>query len=197
VTLPEIPASGYSAWVASNVDLSAFSGVVYIGWRYYGTDKDASSTYCIDNVNIGGASAATPDDPAGGDDPVDPSGLGTEDNPYKISDVMASKTDATGVWIEGYVVGWVSGMNWESGASFNNTPNAEYNNTNCILADSSDVTTTANSIPAGIKAGETRDVLGLKNNPAIYLKRVKVYGDVTKYFGKRGVKNISKVEILD
>ncbi|MBR4887056.1 MAG: choice-of-anchor J domain-containing protein [Muribaculaceae bacterium] len=197
VTLPEIPASGYSAWVASNVDLSAFSGVVYIGWRYYGTDKDASSTYCIDNVNIGGASAVTPDDPAGGDDPVDPSGLGSENNPYKISDVMASTADATGVWIEGYVVGWVSGMNWDSGATFDNAPNADYNNTNCILADSSDVTTIAKSIPAGIKAGATRDVLGLKNNPAIYLKRVKVYGDVTKYFGKRGVKNISKVEILD
>ena len=197
VTLPEIPASGYSAWVASNVDLSAFSGVVYIGWRYYGTDATASSTYCIDNVNIGGAPAVTPDDPAGGDDPVDPSTLGSEENPYKISDVMASKTDATGVWIEGYVVGWVSGMNWSSGATFDNAPNADYNNTNCILADTSDVTSTSASIPAGIKAGDTRDILGLKNNPDIYKKHVRVYGDVTKYFGLRGVKNISKVTILD
>ena len=197
VTLPEIPASGYSAWVASNVDLSAFSGVVYIGWRYYGTDAKVTSTYCIDNVNIGGAPAVTPDDPAGGDDPVDPSTLGSEENPYKISDVMASKTDATGVWIEGYVVGWVSGMNWSSGATFDNAPNADYNNTNCILADTSDVTSTSASIPAGIKAGDTRDILGLKNNPDIYKKHVRVYGDVTKYFGLRGVKNISKVTILD
>lgn len=198
VTLPEIPSSGYSSWVASNVDLSAYSGVVYIGWRYYGTDATASSTYCIDNVNIGGAEAGSDDPGTGGtDDPVDPTGLGTEDNPYKISDVMSSTTDATGVWVEGYVVGWVSGMNWESGATFNNTPSDDYTNTNCILADSADVTTTSASIPAGIKAGDTRDILGLKNNPDIYLKHVKVYGDVTKYFGKRGVKNISKVTILD
>ena len=122
---------------------------------------------------------------------------GTLENPYKISDVMASKTDATGVWIEGYVVGWVSGMNWSSGATFDNAPNADYNNTNCILADTSDVTSTSASIPAGIKAGDTRDILGLKNNPDIYKKHVRVYGDVTKYFGLRGVKNISKVTILD
>lgn len=195
-TLPTIPASGYSSWVASSIDLSSFSGVVYIGWRYYGTDATASSTYCIDNVNIGGASGSTtPDEP---DTPEpDPTGKGTEDNPYTIADVMASTTDATGVWVEAYVVGWVDGMNWLSGASFNNTPSDSYANTNCILADSADVTTTDSAVPAGIKAGSTRDTLGLKNNPDIYKKHVRVYGDVTKYYGIRGVKNISKVEIID
>jgi hypothetical protein len=177
------------------VDLSAFSGVVYIAWRYYGTSASGSSTYCIDNVNIGGASPTEkPDEP---EPTPDPTGLGTQENPYKISDVMKSSADATGVWIEGYVIGWVAGMNWQSGASFNNTPSDDYTNTNCILADSADVTSTASSIPAGIKAGATRDILGVKNNPDIYKKRVRVYGDVTKYFGVRGVKNISKVEIIE
>ena len=55
VTLPEIPASGYSSWVESTVDLSAFSGIIYIGWEYTGTSSSGSSTYCIDDVNIGGA----------------------------------------------------------------------------------------------------------------------------------------------
>ena len=194
VNLPEIPASGYSQWVTSNVDLSAFSGVVYIAWRYYGTSASGSSTYCIDNVNIGGAEATATPDP---EPEPDPTGLGSEENPYKISDVINSTADATGVWIEGYVVGWVNGMNWSSGATFDNNPGSEYTNTNCILADSADVTTTASSIPAGIKAGSTRDILGLKNNPDIYKKHVKVYGDVTRYFGLRGVKNISKVEIIE
>lgn len=195
VQLPEIPASGYSSWLTSKVDLSAFSGVVYIAWRYYGTSASGSSTYCIDNVNIGGASPTEkPDEP---EPTPDPTGLGTQENPYKISDVMKSSADATGVWIEGYVIGWVAGMNWQSGASFNNTPSDDYTNTNCILADSADVTSTASSIPAGIKAGATRDILGVKNNPDIYKKRVRVYGDVTKYFGVRGVKNISKVEIIE
>lgn len=195
VTLPEIPASGYSQWVTSNVDLSAYSGVVYIGWRYYGTSASGSSTYCIDDVNIGGANATTtPDEP---EPEPDPTGLGSAENPYKISDVMNSTADATGVWIEGYVVGWVNGMVWSSGATFDNNPGSDYTNTNCILADSADVTSTASSIPAGIKAGATRDILGLKSNPDIYKKHVKVYGDVTRYFGLRGVKNISKVEIIE
>lgn len=54
------PASGYSAWVESGtVDLSSFSGVVYVGWRYYSAagGNNGSTTYCVDNVNIGGAPA--------------------------------------------------------------------------------------------------------------------------------------------
>lgn len=52
------PASGYSSWVNSGtVDLSAFSGVVYIGWRYYSAKggNNNSTTICIDDINIGGA----------------------------------------------------------------------------------------------------------------------------------------------
>ncbi|MDE6242619.1 MAG: hypothetical protein K2M14_01260 [Muribaculaceae bacterium] len=45
---------------------------------------------------------------------------------------------------------------------------------------------------AKLPTGATRDVLGLRNNPAIYLKHVKVKGDITKYFGTRGIKNISE-----
>lgn len=193
VNMPEIPSSGYSPWVESSVDLSQYTGVIYIGWRYYGTDASNSSTYCIDNVNING-SPVTPGG-GGGDEPT--TGKGTEDEPYTIADVKSSTTDATGVWVEGYVVGWVDGMTWDSGANFNNTPGDAYTNTNCILSDKVDATSISEAVPAGIKAGSTRDVLGLKNNPDIYKKRVKVYGDVTRYFGQRGVKNISKVEIIE
>lgn len=194
--LPTIPSSGYSDWVASNIDLSQFSGVVYIGWRYYGTDATASSTYCIDNVNIGGAvDTQTPDEP---EEPSDPTGLGSLENPYTVKDIMASTTDATNVWAEAYIVGWVDGMIWESGANFNATTSDAYANTNCILADSPDVTSTANSIPVGLKKDtDARVIAGLKSNPDIYKKRVRVYGNVTKYFGKRGMKDISKVEIIE
>lgn len=66
-----------------------------------------------------------------------------------------------------------------------------------ILAGTSTGNTTSVSIPCGIKAGSTRDILGLRNNPSIYLKHVKVKGDITKYFGVRGVKNISEAEIIE
>lgn len=179
-------ANGYSNWEKSNIDLSKYSGIIYIAWRYQGKNATNSITYCLDNVNIGGAEETT--------EPGTPTtGKGSEDDPYTISNVISSTTDSTGVWVEGYVVGWVSGMTWSTGATFDNAPSADYTNTNCILGPSADANTISICIPAGIKAGDTRDVLGLKNNPAIYKKHVKVFGDITKYFGIRGIKNISKV----
>lgn len=79
--IAEAPTSGstYSQWVQSGVlDLSAFDGVVYIGWRYYSAagGNGGSTTYCVDNVNIGGAPENTPDTPTEG---VVYKGLGASD----------------------------------------------------------------------------------------------------------------------
>lgn len=197
-TKPEIPASGYSSWVESNIDLSQFSGVVYIAWEYTGTSATGSSTYCIDDVNIGGASGGNTGGGTGGGTGE---GQGSKENPYNVAWVQASTSDASGVWVEGYVVGYIKGMNWASGATFSGdltgVSEDDYKNTNMILAGTASGNTVSVSIPCGIKAGSTRDILGLRNNPAIYLKHVKVKGDVTKYFGTRGIKNIDDVEVLN
>ena len=62
------PSSGYSSWVKSGVlDLSQFSGTIYLGWRYYSEHggNNGSTTYCIDNVSVGGATEADqPENPA-------------------------------------------------------------------------------------------------------------------------------------
>lgn len=50
--------TGYSKWAESGtIDLSAFSGTCYIGWRYYSEKggNNNSATYCIDDINIGDA----------------------------------------------------------------------------------------------------------------------------------------------
>lgn len=50
---PSAPASGYSSWLASgSLDLSAFSGTVYIGFRYAATQDANYATWCIDDVAI-------------------------------------------------------------------------------------------------------------------------------------------------
>ncbi len=54
-TLATAPSSGYSSWADSgDVDLSAFSGTIYIGFRYYAeTDPNTNyATWCLDNVVI-------------------------------------------------------------------------------------------------------------------------------------------------
>lgn len=187
--LATAPASGYSSWENSGkLDLSSFSGVIYIGFRYTATPETNYATWCVDNVLVG-KSAST-----GGDDKPDQptTGKGTKDDPYKVADVMKSTSDATGVWVEGYVVGWVDGMTWSSGANFNGTPGENYNNTNLILGASASTSSTSDAVPCAIPAGSMRDKLGLKKNPGIYKKHVLIKGDVTKYFGQRGVKNITE-----
>ena len=50
--------SAYSNWAESGkIDLSAFTGTVYIGWRYYSEKggNNNSATYCLDDVNVGDA----------------------------------------------------------------------------------------------------------------------------------------------
>lgn len=188
--LATAPASGYSSWVESgSLSLAGYSGTIYIGFCYSATADANYATWCVDNVLVGlsqsqGGTTPEPDEPV--------TGLGSKENPYKVADIQKSSADATGVWIEGYVVGWISGMTWSSGATFNNTPGSDFANTNFILGSSASASSTADAVPCAIPAGSLRDELGLGKNPGIYKKHVMVKGDVTKYFGQRGVKNISE-----
>lgn len=187
--LATAPASGYSSWVNSgDLDLSSFSGTIYIGFRFTATQDANYATWCVDNVLVGKK--------AGQVTPPGPGGQGTLESPFTVSDVQASTSDITGVWVEGYIVGWISGMTWSSGANFNNTPSADFVNSNFILAPTADANTIAVSIPCAIPAGPLRDTLGMGKNPGIYKKHVVVKGDITKYFGQRGVKNITEYKEL-
>lgn len=62
------PASGYSDWTASgSLDLSAFSGTIYIAFRYAATTDANYATWCVDNVKLNADGGQ-----GGGDDPVTP-----------------------------------------------------------------------------------------------------------------------------
>ena len=55
--LATAPVTGYSDWVNSGkLDLSAFSGIIYIGFEYTSPVADNYATWCVDNVklNVGG-----------------------------------------------------------------------------------------------------------------------------------------------
>lgn len=199
-----VPESGYSDWVNSGiVDLSSFSGTIYIGWCYKASNAAASTTYCIDDVNIGGATVSGGDQPGGGDEPGGDTGAGSKEQPYSVSYVQSTTADQTGVWVEGYVIGYVKGTNYNNGSVFSNDltgviedSQTGYVNANFILAASASVTSPANAIPVNLSTS-VRPELGFRTNPAIYLKHVKIKGDITKYFGVRGVKKVSEYEILD
>lgn len=190
-TLPTAPDSGYSSWVSSgSIDLSSFSGIIYIGFCYSATTDANYATWCIDNVLVGMSTSQ-----GGTTEPDQPTtGAGSEDEPYSVSYVMNSSSDETGVWVEGYIVGWVDGMTLSSGANFNNSTTVK---TNIILGPTADSNSTSTTIPCAVPAGSLRDVLSLGGDPEMYKKHVKVKGDITKYFGVRGVKNITEYVVID
>lgn len=71
------PASGYSGFVESgNVDLSGFTGKIYIGFRYYATTDANYATWCVTDVKLNASAVGGGDtpDPTPDPDPVDPSG---------------------------------------------------------------------------------------------------------------------------
>ena len=60
-TLATAPASGYSGWVASgNLDMSSYSGIIYIGFRYYAESEANYATWCIDNVKLNAGESVDP-----------------------------------------------------------------------------------------------------------------------------------------
>ena len=60
-TIATAPASGYSGFVNSgNVSLAAYSGTVYIGFRYYATQDANYATWCVDNIKLNAGSTPDP-----------------------------------------------------------------------------------------------------------------------------------------
>lgn len=50
------PESGYSSWTNSgNVSLADYSGIIYLGFRFYATQDTNYATWCVDNVKVGSA----------------------------------------------------------------------------------------------------------------------------------------------
>lgn len=66
------PNNSWSNWEKSTVDLSSFSGVVYVGFVYRAATAANYTTYRVDNVVVGEA-PTTPDQP---DQPEQPTGEG-------------------------------------------------------------------------------------------------------------------------
>ena len=52
-TLATVKEGQYSGWVSSgNVDLSKFTGNIYIAWRFHATQDANYATWCVDNVKL-------------------------------------------------------------------------------------------------------------------------------------------------
>lgn len=148
----------------------------------------------VDGVTIGGG-----DNPGTGGDAI-PAGNGTQEKPYN-ADQVKTASPGTGMWMEGYVVGYSPNTKWAE-TVFGNTPtegSTNYTNATNVTLSMVPVgsATLDNSVPVGLKnTGDVRATLGLSKNPAIYGARVKVKGEITSYFGMTSMKNVEEYVIV-
>ena len=172
---------------------SGYGDVVGI-LSFYGTDFQM---VLIDaNGLIGFDGTTTPDKPEQPDQPDQPvegQGDGTVESPFLVSQVIGGTAVGNEVWVEGYIVGWVDGQVYTSGANFNANATSQ---TNLMLAASADETDASNCIPVQLPSGDVRTALNLQTNPGNYKKVVKLKGNIEKYFGITGVKTVTEY-VLD
>lgn len=131
----------------------------------------------------------------GGDTPTPtptPGDAGTKEKPYTVANVQAGAT-GIGVWVKGYIVGWIDGKTLADGAKFN--ADGVTVSSNVMLADAADAATTAKIIPVQLPSGEIRKAVNLQDNPANYKKEVLLKGNLVAYFGVPGLKEVSAAVI--
>jgi len=172
-----------------NGNLATFLGMPGITGNG-GTANDVE----VDGVTIGGG-----DNPNPGGEAI-PAGNGTQEKPYN-ADQVKTASPGTGMWMEGYVVGYSPNTKWAE-TVFGNTPtegSTNYTNATNVTLSMVPVgsATLDNSVPVGLKnTGDVRATLGISKNPAIYGARVKVKGEITSYFGMTSMKNVEEYVIV-
>jgi hypothetical protein len=148
-------------------------------------------------VEKGAGEPEQPENPTEPDQPEQPGDgePGSETDPYTIDEAFANqgaKDNGVQVWIEGYIVGFVDGMNYPNNAVFGTEGETL---TNIIIAASADEKDTSKCLPVQLPKGAIRDGLNVVANPTNLGKAVKLQGTLEPYFGKPGIKFVKKAYI--
>lgn len=162
--------------------------------KVYGDVMKYNSMPGIKNTSdyeiVGGGGGGKPDEP---DTPT--GGNGTESNPYQVGNIIAMNPQSTteavesGVWVEGYIVGYMPSTNtYLSNAIFNASGAVA---TNIVLAASADVTDYNQCIGIQLPSGSVRTAVNLADNPTNLGRKVMLRGDVMKYCSGPGIRNTS------
>ena len=116
---------------------------------------------------------------------VDPTVKGSKYNPYTVSEVISGTATGSNIYVTGYIVG-----NYNATAPVNPATG----DTNFALAEASDETDGAKTIPVELK-GTIRNTWGPQTNKVIGYE-VQLKGNVDTYFGVSGIKGTSEVTAL-
>ena len=135
----------------------------------------------------GGDTPSTPDTPAAGE--------GTEAKPFSVTEVIAKGFDPAtkGVYIKAYIIGSATGKDFTT-LTFT-TEGAS--GTNIGIAANATESNASNCIPVQLPKGAVRDGINLSANPGNFKQEIILYGDIDKYFGMVGIKNVTYAKIGD
>ena len=165
---------------SGDIDLSAYKGKsVKIGFKYDCDEK--AGTFRLKNFLIEERAAEeTPDVPV-------------PDESISVAEAIAqydANNAQPNVRVKGFIVGYIDGMNIESGATFGNSGNVS--NTNLMIADDANETDYTKCLAIQLPSGNVRDALSLQQHPENLGKEVVLLGSLEKYFGTYGLKSISE-----
>jgi DNA/RNA endonuclease YhcR with UshA esterase domain len=178
----------------SSLGLAAGDKIKLRGTRgEYNGKIEVMNAYFVELVEKGAGEPEQPENPK--PDQPGEGEAGSEAKPYTIEEAFAhqgAKDNGVQVWIEGYIVGFVDGMNYPNNAVFGTEGETL---TNIIIAASADEKDTSKCLPVQLPKGAIRDGLNVVANPTNLGKAVKLQGTLEPYFGKPGIKFVKKAYI--
>lgn len=163
--------SAYGA-LATVLDIAGLTG-----------NNGTTAEFKIDGVTV------TPDNP---DNPG--TGNGTEDSPYTVMQLV-NGASGNGVWVNCYIVGFISTT--DTGANTLTATSAKFTAsgaiaTNILVADSPNETDYTKCTSVQLPSGAVRSAINLADNPGNLGRQVLLYGNIAKYFGVNGLKEVSQ-----
>lgn len=183
--------------IRENVNLRDHADMLGKEIRVYGVPAEYMSTFGITG-NRGTASeyAVEGFEPEGSGIPA---GEGTEASPYNPAQVvgMGTSATATGVWLKGYIVGWVNNasQNWaDDSNSMFETPATVA--TNVLVATTPDVKSYSQCVVVNLpNSNNIRAQINLVDNPGNLGKAVLFHGNISKYFNMPGFREVTEARL--
>lgn len=176
---------------ASKEELKVGQKVTILGKIMKFTDKNGNEIMEVDKtssiIKIEDGGSTTPDTPSVND--------GTEAKPFSVTEVIAKGFDPAtkGVYIKAYIIGSAPGKDFTT-LTFT-TEGAS--GTNIGIAANATESNASNCIPVQLPKGAVRDGVNLSANPGNFKQEIILYGDIDKYFGMVGIKNVTYAKIGD
>lgn len=124
---------------------------------------------------------------------VTDAGSGTEDDPYLVSYLKNNTEAQDNVWVEGYIVGFVCGASFDTGATFRLWQDGDdYNGANILIGQNAEGSTETTAVPVAL-SGAFRRAYGLKANPDKMGKHVKILCNLGEYLNTFGITSVAQI----